>query len=81
MDKGIRLKIRKELTTEQEKKVIQLKGTLISGTYTDIIHISDEGEDFYINHFVTTSEKKQQALEFITLYLKEKELESILWIL
>jgi hypothetical protein len=74
MDKAIRLKIRKDLTSQQEKKVIQLKGALISGAYTDIIHISDEGEEFYINSFLTLPEKKVEVLDFIIDYLEEKKL-------
>jgi len=81
MDKAIRIKIKKELTSQQEKKVIQLKGALIAGAYTDIIHISDEGEEFYINHFITSPAKKAEVLDFITAYLEQQSLDGAIWIL
>jgi hypothetical protein len=81
MDKAIRLKVKKELDIQQEKKVIQLKGALIAKAYTEIIHISDEGEEFYINSFVTLPEKKKEALDFIEGYLQEKSLDAIVDIL
>lgn len=81
MDKAIRLKVKKELTNQQEKSVMQLKGALIARGYTDIIHISDEGEAFYINSFASAPEQKKEALEFIASSLQENALEESIWIL
>jgi len=78
MDKVIRLKIKKELTSAQEKKIIQLKGALISGGYTDIIHFSEEGEEFYINSFTTLPERKTEALAFIAARVNDSSLSNVL---
>lgn len=79
MEKTIRLKIRKELTVEQEKHVIRLKGALIAKGYTEIIHISDEGEEHYINSF--RAESPIEAVEFIATYQSEGKLEDVVWVL
>lgn len=79
MEKTIRLKVKKELTREQEKQVIKLKGALISQGFTDIIHISDEGEEHYINSFL--AEAPDKAREFIATYQGEGQLEGVLWVL
>jgi hypothetical protein len=79
MEKTIRLKVKKELTGEQEKQVIKLKGALISQGFTDIIHISDEGEEHYINSFL--AEAPAEALEFIARYQHEGKLEGVLWVM
>jgi len=81
MEKTIQLKVKKELTLEQEKQVIRLKGALIAKGFTDIIHISDEGEEFHINQFIILPNKKDEALDFIKIYLIEKGLISTIWIL
>lgn len=79
MEKTIRLKIKKELTKEQEKQVIRFKGALIAKGYTEIIHISDEGEEHYINSF--RAESPNEVLEFISTYQSEEKLEDLLWVL
>jgi hypothetical protein len=81
MDKTIRLKVKKELSGPQEKSVLQLKGQLISKDYTEIIHISDEGEEYYINSFITLPERKSDAIAFIRAYQQEKDLSEIFEIL
>ncbi len=53
MDKTIKLRVRKEIDNSNELKVLKLKGTLITKGYTEIIHIADESEDFYLNSFST----------------------------
>ena len=81
METMIRLKIKKEVTSQQEKKVIQLKGVLISASFTDIIHISDEGDEFYVNSFMTVPNKKHEILGFINAYLEQQSLNETIWIL
>ncbi|MCR5862554.1 hypothetical protein LRS05_10520 [Flavobacterium sp. J372] len=79
MEKTIRLKIKKELTREQEKQVIRLKGALIGQGFTDIIHISDEGEEHYINTFL--AESHAEALSLIAAYRDEARLEGVVSVL
>lgn len=42
MEKGMKLKVRKELNGRQQSNIIKLKGSLISKGYTEIIHILDQ---------------------------------------
>lgn len=79
MEKTIRLKIFKELTSEQEKQVLRLKGALVAQGFTDIIHISDEGEGHYINSFKT--EASVEVLDFIAAYQREAKLEAVVLVL
>ena len=79
MAKTIRLKIKKELTQEQEKQVIRLKGALIAKGFTDIIHISDESEQHYINSFQADS--PDGALDFIAACKAEGGLADAIWVL
>lgn len=72
MDKVIRLRLRKDLDNKQYKSVLGLKGSLIAQGYTDIIHISDEGEEFHINSFIALPEDREAILGYIALYLKDK---------
>lgn len=81
MDKTIRLKVKKEISGPQEKSILQLKGQLISKNYTEIIHISDEGEEYYINSFTTLPEHKGEAIAFIRAYQEDKDLSEILEVL
>lgn len=69
MDKTVRLRVRKELEKAQERKIISLKGSLISGGYTDIIHIDDEDEQYHINFFST--ERKVEALMLIQDFIEK----------
>ncbi|MNR19637.1 hypothetical protein D3C85_1364420 [compost metagenome] len=70
MNKTINLRVKKEIDRTSEAKVLQLKGALITKGYTEIIHIKDENEDFYLNTFSTDPDRKKEAenyvLEFIT---------------
>lgn len=79
MEQTIRLKVKKELSREEDKQVIRLKGLLIAKGFTDIIHISDDGEEHYINSFMAAS--RREVLDFITLFLSEAELEDVLSVL
>ncbi len=76
MDTVIHFKVKKDLDNKQHQNLLRLKGSIIAKGFTDIIHISDEGEEFHINSFSVLPEQKAAILEFITLYLKEKNLES-----
>ena len=49
MNKTINLRVKKEIDRTSEAKVLKLKGALITKGYTEIIHIKDENEDFYLN--------------------------------
>lgn len=69
MDKMIKLRIKKEITNNIELKVLKLKGTLLTKGYTEIIHIEDENEDFYLNSFSTTPDHKKEAEDFVLDYI------------
>lgn len=74
MEKAIQLKVRKELDPRQQQYIIKLKGTLITKGYTEIIHIQDHDENFYINYFETPQEIKSEVLEFINAFIREENL-------
>ena len=69
MNKTIKLRIKKEIDRESELKVLKLKGTLITKGYTEIIHIEDENEDFYVNTFSTSTDLKKEAENYILDYI------------
>jgi hypothetical protein len=79
MEKTIRLRINKELKKEYERKIMNLKGSLISGGYTDIIHIDDEDELHHINFF--TTERRDEALELILTYIEQHTLAAVVILL
>lgn len=74
MDKAIKLKVKKGLDSDQELKIIKLKGTLISKGYTEIIHIADENDNFYINSFSISIEIKNEAQDFILDFITKENL-------
>ncbi|MCD0472547.1 hypothetical protein [Flavobacterium sp. JAS] len=74
MEKTIKLRVRKEIDNSRELKVLKLKGSLISKGYTEIIHIADENEDFYLNSFSTSSDCKKQAEDFVLDYISSHDL-------
>jgi hypothetical protein len=74
MDKTIKLRVKKEIDNRSELKVLKLKGTLISKGYTEIIHIADENEDFYLNSFSTSPENKKEAEYFVLDYITNHNL-------
>ena len=78
MDTIVRLRVKKELDNRQHKSILDLKGSIISKGYTDIIHISDEGEEFHINSFSVLPEQKVAVLDYIVLNLKENNLDLII---
>jgi len=74
MDKAIKLKVRKELDSQQQLNIIKLKGSLISKGYTEIIHILDQDDEFHINSFATPSETTNEVQEFITAFIYKENL-------
>ena len=59
---------------DDELKVLKLKGALIAKKYTEIIHIADENEDFYLNSFSTSPENKKEAEHFVLDYISDNNL-------
>jgi len=74
MDKTIKLRVKKEIDRSNELKVLKLKGSLITKGYTEIIHIADENEDFYLNSFSTSVEHKKEAEDFVLDYISVNNL-------
>lgn len=74
MDKTIKLRVKKAIDHSDELKVLKLKGSLISKGYTEIIHIADENEDFYLNSFSTSRESKKEVEEFVSNYIGDNDL-------
>ncbi|MEN2416305.1 hypothetical protein [Flavobacterium mesophilum] len=74
MGKAIKLQIRKELDGHQQLNVIRLKGSLISNGYTEIIHINDFDDEFHINTFETSPNNADEVLNFINVFINQKEL-------
>jgi hypothetical protein len=74
MDKTIKLRVKKEIGNSNELKVMKLKGALITRGYTEIIHIADENDDFYLNSFSSSSAHKKEAEDFILDYISNNNL-------
>jgi hypothetical protein len=75
MEKGMKLKVRKQLDGKQQSNIIKLKGSLISRGYTEIIHILDQDEEFHINSFDIESAVALEVQEFITAFIAREQLE------
>jgi len=75
MEKGMKLKVRKELDGRQQSNIIKLKGSLISKGYTEIIHILDQDEEFHINSFEIETGNDSEVREFITAFIAREQLE------
>lgn len=75
MEKGIRLKVRKDLDGRQQLNIIKLKGSLISKGYTQIIHILDQDDEFHINSFDIEMGTAGEVQEFITAFIAKEQLE------
>ena len=74
MDKTIKLRVKREIDNSKELKILSLKGKLISKGYTEIIHIADENEDFYLNSFSTSPDHKKEAENFVLGYISDHNL-------
>lgn len=77
----ITLRVPKDIDAATERKIRKLKGSLIAKSLTDIIHFDDDGEAFYIHYFTTLPEKKQEALNYISLFIAEDALTDVVVIL
>lgn len=75
MEKGLKLKVRKQLDGKQQSNIIKLKGSLISKGYTQIIHISDQDEEFHINSFDIETGTDSEVREFITAFIAREQLQ------
>ncbi|MEZ0183545.1 MULTISPECIES: hypothetical protein [Flavobacterium] len=74
MEKAIKLKVRKELNSQQQLNIIKLKGSLITKGYTEIIHILDQDDEFHINSFETPVETNMEVQEFINAFIIRENL-------
>ena len=74
MNKTIKLRVKREIGNGNELMVLKLKGKLISNGYTEIIHIADENEDFYLNSFSTSSDSQKQVKDFVLGYISDHNL-------
>ena len=74
MEKAIKLKVRKELNSQQQLNIIKLKGSLITKGYTEIIHILDQDDEFHINSFETPVETNMEVQEFINAFIIKENL-------
>lgn len=74
MEKSFKLQVRKELNGRQQQDVIKLKGSLIAGGYTEIIHILDQDEEFHINTFETPAERHNEVHDFIKAFINQADL-------
>lgn len=81
MTTTIRLRIPKDIDTATERKIRKLNGSLIAQSFTDIIHFDDDGADFYIHYFTTPSEKKHDAITFISSFIAKEALTDVATIL
>jgi len=81
MNKTIKLRVKKDIERESELKVLKLKGTLITNGYTEIIHIEDENEDFYVNTFSTSIDLKKEAENYILDYISSHKVNDIITLL
>ncbi|MET0944595.1 MAG: hypothetical protein ABWY22_04250 [Flavobacterium sp.] len=75
MEKGIKLKVRKELDGRQQSNIIKLKGSIISKGYTQIIHIADQDEEFHINFFEIKTGAANEVQEFINAFIVRENLQ------
>ncbi|GAA3754816.1 hypothetical protein [Flavobacterium ginsengiterrae] len=74
MEKAIQFKVRKDLDPRQQLTVIKLKGSLIAKGYTEIIHISDQDDEFHINSFETDAEKRNDVQQYIAAFISSENL-------
>ena len=81
MNKTIKLRVKKEIERESELKVLKLKGTLITKGYTEIIHIEDENESFYVNTFSTSTDLKKEAESYILDYISSHNVNDVITLL
>jgi hypothetical protein len=73
MNKTIKLRVEKEIDCSKELKIIKLKGSLITKGYTEIIHIADEDEEYYLNSFSTSPNNKKEVEDFVLDFIANKK--------
>ncbi|MDR7369992.1 hypothetical protein [Flavobacterium aquidurense] len=81
MEKVIRLRVFKDLSSQQQIDIIKLKGSLISKGYTAIIHINDQDEEYHINSFAVIEESRSAVQDFIEDFINKAELTNMVSIL
>lgn len=74
MDKTIKLRVKRGIDSGNEFKILKLKGTLITEGFTEIIHIADENEDFYLNTFSISPDDKKKTEDFVLEYISSHNL-------
>ena len=74
MYKTIKLRVKKEIDRNSELKVLNLKGNLITKGFTEIIHIEDENEDFYLNSFSISVDNKKEIEDFVLEFISSNNL-------
>ncbi|AWH86318.1 hypothetical protein HYN59_14915 [Flavobacterium album] len=77
MNTTVRLKIKKEVDTPTARKILKLKGSLIAGSFTDIIHFDDADESNYIHYFTVSFSQKEAAIAIIDTIIANEGLEGI----
>lgn len=81
MNKTIHLRVKKEIDRTSEAKVLKLKGALITKGYTEIIHIKDENEDFYLNTFSTDPDRKKEVESYVLEFIATNGLNDSIFLL
>lgn len=81
MNTTIRLKIKKEVDTATARKILKLKGSIISNAFTDLIHYDDADQDNYIHYFTTLGPKREEALKHISSYIETEQISDFVYIL
>lgn len=77
MNSTIKLRVKKGIDNKSEFEVIKLKGSIIAVGFTEIIHFTDENEEFYLNSFSTTVAKKKSAEDFVSGYISNHDLNDL----
>lgn len=80
MNKNITLRVKKEINPSTELKILKLKGTLFTKGYTEIIHIEDENEEFYLNTFSFSKNNKKEVEDFILDYISANSLNDAIYL-
>jgi hypothetical protein len=75
MNKTINLRVKKEVNTTDELKIRKFKGTLITQGFTEIIHIADQDDIFYLNSFSISPDHKKQVEDFVIDYISDNDLQ------
>lgn len=74
MQKTIQLRVKKEIDSRHEFQIMKFKGALITQRFTEIIHITDENENFYLNSFSIAPDNTQRVEDFVSDYISDHNL-------